>query len=118
MMEIQEKQTSRTTADLSGLAGAMLLAEKRLPPRMPEDLVTLRQMLEDAVKGEDGTETPAPVPPAYGKIMYPVGEEKDCGLCLREDTVTPFPESLTALSPRQTDVYVAVPQVVGQGGNT
>ncbi|MBR4961679.1 MAG: hypothetical protein IKY52_12355 [Clostridia bacterium] len=117
-MEIQEKQTAQPAGDLAVLAEAMLLAEKRLPPRMPEDLVTLRQMLEDAVKGEDGTEIPAPVPPAYGKIMYPAGEEKDCGLCLREDAVTPFPESLTALSPRQNDVYVAVPQVVGQGGNT
>ncbi|MBR5446392.1 MAG: hypothetical protein IKV57_09715 [Clostridia bacterium] len=117
-MDTKEKQIPQPAGDLILLAEAMLLTEKELPSRMPEDLVILRQMLEDAVKGEDGTDTPAPVPPGYGKIMYPAGAERERGLCLREDTVTVFPESLTALSPRQSDVYVAVPQVVGQGGNT
>ena len=117
-MERKDKQTALTAGDLAVLAEAMLLAEQRLPPQIPEDLVTLRQMLDDAVKGEEEKGISAPVPPAYGKIVYPAGEAQEDSLCLRSDAVTAFPESLTALSHRQSDVYVTVPQVVGQGGNT
>ena len=104
--------------DLSALAEAMLMVEKRLPASLSEDLCILRQMLEDAVKGEncDG----GPVPPAYGKVMVPSTTEMDADahLILRQDENVPFPTALPALSPRQAGEYVAVPQVVGQGGNT
>ena len=104
--------------DLSALAEAMLMVEKRLPASLSEDLCTLRQMLEDAVKGEncDG----GPVPPAYGKVMVPCTAEMDTDtqITLRRDENIPFPTVLTTLSSRQAGEYVAVPQVVGHGGNT
>lgn len=105
--------------DLSALAEGMLLREKDLPAHMPEDLQTLRKMLEDAVKGEEGTDTPAPVPPGYGKTATPCAE--NCSsrcMLLRQDIAEPFQQNLTILSSRKNGEYVMVPQVVGQGGNT
>lgn len=117
-MEKKDNKIPVDGYDLSALAEAMLMVEKRLPDGLPEDLCTLRQMLEDAVSG--GNCDGGPVPPAYGKVMIPCMGEKDTEVhtVLRQDENVPFPTMLTTLSPRQAEEYVAVPQVVGQGGNT
>lgn len=117
---MDRKETGREAYDLSALAEAMLLAEERLPAALAEDLQTLRQMLEDAVKGEGGAETPRPVPPAYGKTASPEACAAEAGqtMVLRQDKAETWPDRLTALSPRRAGEYVTVPQIVGQGGNT
>lgn len=119
-MDMEKKETGRAEYNLSALAEAILLAEDGLPGNLAEDLQTLRQMLEDAVKGEEGTETPKPLPPAYGKTALPESNRVEAGvtMVLRRDRAESFPENLTALSPRRTGEYVIVPQVVGQGGDT
>lgn len=101
----------------AALAEVILLDGKRLPAAITEDLQTLQQMLHDAVAGENGTDTPEPIPPAYGKIAVPEADENAERLVLRRDEAVLCPEQMILLSARKEGQYVTVPQVIRQGGS-
>ena len=111
-----EKQNQREY-DPAALADAILLDSSRLPAAIAEDLQILQRMLHDAVAGEEGTDTPEPVPPAYGKIAVPEADGNDERLVLRRDTEVHCPEQMILLSARKEGQYVTVPQVIRQGGS-
>lgn len=117
-MDTKANTNSRDAYDLSALAEAMLLTEERLPASLSEDLQTLRQMLEGAVRAGEGAETSEPSAPFCGKNAA-AGERADSlTVVLRRDEAETRTESLIGLSSRRVGEYIAVPQVVGQGGNT
>ena len=101
----------------AALAEVILLDGRRLPAAIAEDLQTLQRMLHDAVAGDEGTETPEPVPPAYGKIAVPEEDGNGERLVLRRDEAVLCPEQMIALSARREGQFVTVPQVIRQGGN-
>lgn len=111
-----EKQNEREY-NPAALAEAILLDGKRLPAAIAEDLQTLQQMLHDAVAGEEGTDTPEPIPPAYGKIAVPEADGNAERLVLRSDEAVLYPERMIDLSARKEGQYVTVPQVIRQGGS-
>jgi len=108
-----EKQNQKE-CNPAALAEAILLDSRRLPADIAEDLQTLQQMLHDAVAGEDGTEIPEPVPPAYGKTAVPEYDGNQARLVLRKDETVVYPERMVDLSARKEGQYVTVPQVIRQ----